>query len=76
MAGRLLKGQKKLLRGKLWEMVKQGKMRLKTASLELPTDQGGGYMPLIGRIQTQGSFTGMRENRRTGRRRRQSGNRL
>ncbi|MDR1315747.1 MAG: hypothetical protein LBK13_02640 [Spirochaetales bacterium] len=35
MAGRLLMGQKELLRGKLMEMVKQGKKRLKVAALAL-----------------------------------------
>jgi hypothetical protein len=35
MAGKLPMGQKELLRGKLMEMVKQGKMSLKTAAGQL-----------------------------------------
>ncbi|GHV53595.1 hypothetical protein AGMMS49579_12650 [Spirochaetia bacterium] len=35
MAGKLPMGQKELMRGKLMEMVKQKKMRLKAAVIEL-----------------------------------------
>jgi transposase len=35
MAGKLAMGQKEILRGKLMEMVKQGKMPLKAAAIEL-----------------------------------------
>jgi transposase len=43
MAGKLPVGQKELLRGKLMEMVKQGKMTLKTAAAQLKVSyrQGG-----------------------------------
>jgi hypothetical protein len=70
MAGKLAMGQKELLRGKLMEMVKQGKTLLKAAAIELKVSYRQGkriyaaYLRGGDRALIHGN-TGKQSNRRT-----------
>jgi hypothetical protein len=70
-------GQKELLRGKLVEMVKQGKMRLKEAVLDIESKLSAGEAGIAAYLQgvTGCLFMGIRESPRTGRRTKTGGRR-